>query len=360
MTRIHQLLSGAGPVDAVTTQAFEYRSAFRSCGFDGDIHATSIEPAVRAQVQPLAELQAEPDDLLLFHYSAYAPRLEPLLEWPQRKLLVYHNVTPAEWLWEHQPHVATLCALGRDHLPRWARAVDVAVAVSEYNAAELRAAGARDTRVVPILFDPARLGASAAAAASASTDGGTRVGPVAATSDGAPRILSVGRLAPHKRPDLVLRVFELYRTACAPDARLDMVGEGLSPAYEESLRALAGPGVVIRGRIEQDELNGLWRDASVFLTLSEHEGFCVPLLEAFATGTPVIARPIGGMPEVGGKAVLWTTDRDLAVIAELVDIAVRYQDLRAELVARGRKRLDEYEPERVLALLRKAVDAVLG
>jgi glycosyltransferase involved in cell wall biosynthesis len=316
VTRIHQVLSAAGPVDAVTSQAFEYRSAFGSWGIGGDVYAAAIEPVVRAQVQPLASLVAEPDDLLLFHYSAYAPRLEPLLDWPQRKLLVYHNVTPAEWLWEHQPHVATLCALGREHLPRWARAVDVAAAVSEYNAGELRAAGVREPRVVPIVLHPQRL----------QMDG---AGPTS------PRILSVGRLAPHKRPDLVLRAFELYRAACEPDARLDMVGEALSPAYEQSLRALAGPGVAIRGRLGQEELNRLWRDASVLLTLSEHEGFCVPLLEAFATDTPVIARPIGGMPEVGGNAVLWATDRDLAVIGE-------------------------YAPERALARLREAVEAALA
>jgi glycosyltransferase involved in cell wall biosynthesis len=343
VTRIHQVLSGAGPVDAVTTQAFEYRSAFASWGMDGDIHAALIEPAVRAQVQPLAELQADPDDLLLFHYSAYAPRLEPLLDWPQRKLLVYHNVTPAEWLWEHQPHVATLCALGRDHLPRWARAVDIAAAVSEYNASELRSAGARDTRVVPIVFHPRRV------------DG---AGPGGAGSGA--RILSVGRLAPHKRPDLLVRMFALYRAACDPDARLDLVGEALSPAYAAEIRELAGEGVTIHGRIDQPHLNELWRDADVFITLSEHEGFCVPLLEAFATDTPVIARPIGGMREVGGNAVLWTTDRDLAVVAELVDLAVRDGGLRAGLVERGRKRLDEYAPERALDALRDVVDAALG
>jgi glycosyltransferase involved in cell wall biosynthesis len=296
---------------------------------------------MRAQVRPLAELRADPDDLLLFHYSAYAPRLEPLLDWPQRKLLVYHNVTPAEWLWEWQPHVATLCALGRDHLPRWARAVDVAAAVSEYNAAELRAAGARETRVVPIVFEPRRVSAGSA------------------SESPSPRVLSVGRLAPHKRLDLVLRVFELYRAACAPDAQLDLVGEALSPAYERSLRSQAGPGVVVHGRLDQEELNRLWASASVFLTLSEHEGFCVPLLEAFATGTPVVARPVGGMREVGGNAVLWTTDRDLAVISELVDLAVRDGDLRASLVARGRERLDHYAPEVALSALRSAVDAAL-
>jgi glycosyltransferase involved in cell wall biosynthesis len=337
VTRIHQVLSAAGPVDAVTSQASVYRRAFETWGMAGGVYAAAIEPALRGSVQPVSELRAEPDDLLLFHYSAYAPRLEPLLALPQRKLLVYHNVTPAEWLWEHQPHVATLCALGREHLPRWARAVDVAAAVSEFNALDLRTAGARDVRVVPIVFHPR---------------------PVAgAASDG--RILSVGRLAPHKRPDLVLRVFDLYRLACAPDARLDMVGEALSPAYEASLRSLAGPGVTIHGRLDQEELDRLWASASVFLTLSEHEGFCVPLLEAFAAETPVVARPVGGMPEVGGNAVLWTTDRDLAVIAELLDLAVRDGDLRDALLARGRQRLDEYAPEVALSALRDAVDAAL-
>jgi glycosyltransferase involved in cell wall biosynthesis len=340
VTRIHQVLSGAGPVDAVTSQAFAYRHAFESWGMAGGVFAAAIEPALRGEVEPVARLKPDRGDLLVFHYSAYAPRLEPLLEWPQRKLLVYHNVTPAEWLWEHQPHVATLCALGRDHLPRWARAVDVAAAVSEFNAAELRAAGASEVRVVPIVFDPRRLGSP-----------GNN-----STRDGA-RVLSVGRLAPHKRPELVLRAFDLYRSACDPGARLDMVGEALSPSYEEWLRSSAGPGVAIHGRLDQGLLNGLWRDADVFLTLSEHEGFCVPLLEAFASETPAVARPVGGMPEVGGDAVLWVEDRDLAVVAELVDLAVRDVGLRGALVARGRSRLENYSAETVLGRLRAAVDA---
>jgi glycosyltransferase involved in cell wall biosynthesis len=343
LTRIQQVLSGAGPVDAVTQQAFEYRRLFTSWGIDGDVYAAAIEPAVRSQVQPLGRLQPAAGDLLLFHYSAYAPRLEPLLEWPQRKLLMYHNVTPAEWLWEHQPHVATLCALGRDHLPRWAQAVNVAAAVSEYNARELSEAGAREVRVVPILFDPDRLGSCSGSRAA-----------------GAPVVLSVGRLAPHKRPDRVLRAFELYRRVCTPAAELHMVGEALSPAYEAELRELAGPRVTIHGRLPQAELNRLWAAAGAFLTLSEHEGFCVPLLEAFHVGVPVVARPSGGMPEVGGNAALWTDDDDLAVVAELLDLAVRDDELRDELAARGRVRLEAFSPDAVAGKLREAVDAALA
>jgi glycosyltransferase involved in cell wall biosynthesis len=157
----------------------------------------------------------------------------------------------------------------------------------------------------------------------------------------------------------VLRAFELYRRACAPGAHLHMVGEPLSPAYDAELKALAGPGVTFHGRLGQGALNALWRDADVFLTLSEHEGFCVPLLEAFETATPAIARPVGGMPEVGGDAVLWTDDRDLAVVAELIDLAVRDEPLRAALIERGRARTREFSPASVTARLRSAIDATL-
>jgi glycosyltransferase involved in cell wall biosynthesis len=340
LTRVHQVLSGAGPVDAVTAQAFAYRRAFSRWGMEGGVHAAAIEPAVRTQVEPLKRLEPAPGDVLLFHYSAYAPRLEPLLEWPQRKLLVYHNVTPAEWLWEHQPHVATLCALGRDHLPRWARGVDVAAAVSEYNAHELRAAGARATRVVPILME---------------RDGRAASRP----TGGPPRILSVGRLAPHKRPELVLRAFELYRHATSPEAVLDMVGEALSPRYERELRELAGEGVTIHGRLPQAELDDLWERADVFLTLSAHEGFCVPLLEAFHAGVPVVASPSGGMPEVAADAALWADD-DPAVVAELLDLAVRDEQLRAELIERGNARAEAYDYDVVVSKLRGVVDEALG
>jgi glycosyltransferase involved in cell wall biosynthesis len=97
----------------------------------------------------------------------------------------------------------------------------------------------------------------------------------------------------------------------------------------------------------------------VFLTLSEHEGFCVPLLEAFHAAVPVVARRSGGMPEVGGDAVLWTGDDDLAVVAELMDLAVRDDELRAELIARGNARAEAFAPEAVAAKLREAVDATL-
>ena len=342
--RVHQLLSGAGPVDAVTRQALDFRALFGRWGIGGEVHAAAIEPRLNAGVRPLARLDARPDDLLLVHYSAYAPRLEELLDLPNPKLLVYHNVTPARYLWSFQPHVAALCELGRDHLPRYARAVDVAAAVSEYNAQELRDAGAREVRVVPILFDAARLGETG--------------GPGPSVS-----ILTVGRIVPHKRHDLVIRAFALFQRELCPEARLLCVGEPISPAYADRLRELAdGLGahnVELPGPLGQEELNAAYREASAMLHLSEHEGFCIPLLEAFHFGVPVLARPVGGMPEVAGDAALWVegAEPDLAVVAELLALATGDDQLRTELAQRGRARLAEFSRERTEGKLRAAIEA---
>ena len=343
--RIHQLLSGAGPFDAVTRQALAFREVFQSWGMEGGIHAAAIEPRLRERVRPLERLDAARDDLLLIHYSAYAPRLEELLELPNRKLLVYHNVTPARYLWSFQPHVATLCQLGRDHLPRYAQAVDVAAAVSEYNADELRDAGARDVRVVPILFDPEFFGA-----------------PDTHADPERPLIASVGRLAPHKRHDLVIRAFALFQREFHPEARLVIAGEPISLGYGERLaelvERLGARNVELPGPLEQDRLTAVYQEASVALFLSEHEGFCIPLVESFNFSVPVVARPIGGMKEVAADAALWTDrEPDLAMVAELLELASSDGELRDELARRGQARLEEFSRERTEAKLRAAVEA---
>ena len=344
--RVHQLLSAAGPFDAVTRQALAYNDLFASWGISGDIYASAIEPRLPEPVHALHRLDPRPEDLLLIHYSAYAPRLEPTLDLPNRKLLVYHNVTPARYLWNFQPHVAALCEIGRDHLPRYAQAVDIAVAVSEYNARELREAGADDVRVVPILFEPDLFGV-----------------PEDRRDRDRPLVLNVGRLAPHKRHDLVIRAFAHFQKEFAPDARLLCAGEPISRPYLDRLTALAAElgarNVELPGPLDHDRLTDAYREASVALYLSEHEGFCIPLVEAFHFGIPVIARPAGGMPEVARGAALWTDDQpDLGVVAELLALATTDTELRTTLAERGRARLDELGPERTQAKLREVIDAV--
>jgi glycosyltransferase involved in cell wall biosynthesis len=177
-------------------------------------------------------------------------------------------------------------------------------------------------------------------------------------------VLFVGRLSPHKRQDELIKAFSLYRRHRAPDARLVLVGDPITTGYLQLLRDLAdalAPGAVtIETGLSESALGDRYRAADVFLCLSEHEGFCIPLLEAFHFGVPVIARPAGAVPETVGSAALLLDDRDPAVIAELLHLVVTDSGLRAELARRGRTRLEAYAPDVVAARLRAAVEAVAG
>jgi glycosyltransferase involved in cell wall biosynthesis len=342
--RVHQVLSGAGPYDAVTTQAFAFRELFGKWGWDGRDVAAEIDPRVGNRIAPLRSLDASPGDVLLIHYSAYAPKLRAVLELPNPKLLLSHNITPARWFWDHDPQAAVVCALGRKQLPQFAAAADVVAGVSLYNAREMGS-----ETVIPILFDPRALGA----ARNGEPDPPT----------GPPTVLFVGRLAPHKRQDAVMRAFELYRRRHAPDARLVLVGAPVNWAYDAAMRELAeelSPGAVtIESGLTREQLADRYRSATAFLCLSEHEGFCIPLLEAFHFGVPVIARPVGGVPEVAGDAaLLLDEDDDENVIAELLAIVASDADLRAELRTRAAARVAAYAPEPTARALRAAVESL--
>ncbi len=342
--RVSQVLCAAGPVDAVTNQALACRALFTQWGWQGEDYSPVIAAGMpRRVVRHLHELSPAPDEILLLHYSGYARGLERRFE-SRRSLLISHNITPAQYFWAHEPVDAVRCELGHGQLAALAPRFGTLAGVSEYNARQLRELSSRDARVIPVLFDRGRLGAP----------GDPPTGP--------PTILFVGRLVPHKRQDLVIRAFARYRET-QPDARLVLVGVPLSPAYGAQLQALAqrlAPGAVrFQSAISAAELADRYRSAHAFLCLSEHEGFCIPLLEAFHFGVPVIARDVGAVGEVVGDAgVLLGEDDDLATVTELLRIVVGDSELRDELRARGQRRLEVYDHAGTAGRLREALEGL--
>ena len=337
MKKLHQVLSGAGPFDAITREALAIRELAGSWGFGGGEWAVHIDPRMGDRVRPLERLRSEPGDLLLIHYSAYAPKLADVLESPGRKLLLNHNVTPARWFWDHDAGVGLQCALGRRQMHEFAARCDVVVGDSLFNARELGS-----DRVLPLVLpwiDPAV--------------------PLPPEPAGPPTVLFVGRLVPHKRQDELIRAIALLRRHRLPDARLVLVGEPLHDRYLAALEALAGevaPGAVTFERgLDDDALAERYRSAHAFLCLSEHEGFCVPLLEAFQHGVPVVARPRGAVTETVGDAGL-LLDGELDAMVELVHFAITDAELRATLRERGHARLEGYSYARTSALLRDLLE----
>jgi glycosyltransferase involved in cell wall biosynthesis len=234
-------------------------------------------------------------------------------------------------------------------LPDLVGRADVSAAVSEFNAEELRQAGARDPIVLPPLISPDHL-----------TAGGPQI-----LSLETPSILFVGRLSPHKRQDAVIQAFALYRRRHAPGAQLHLVGSPIGSAYPRRLHELAdrvAPGAIhFESGLSQSDIAARYRNATAFLCLSEHEGFCLPIIEALAAGLPVVARRAGAVPETLGDAgLILEPDDDLGVVAEALHAVISDDALRDELARRGAARVAAYSPDVAMRKLRAAVEAAVG
>ncbi|MFL5844151.1 MAG: glycosyltransferase [Solirubrobacteraceae bacterium] len=334
---LHQVLSGAGPFDAITREALAIRELASGWGWGGADHSVHIDPRMGRRVRPLGELAPADGDTVLVHYSAYAPKLATVLDMPGRRILLSHNVTPARWFWAHDAQIAVQCSLGRKQMHTFAERCDVVVGDSLFNAAELGS-----DRALPLILPW--------------IDAGT---PLPPEPGGPPTLLFVGRLVPHKRQDEIIRCFALLRRHREPDARLVFVGEPLHERYLAALEGLAeelAPGAVSFERgLDDAELAARYRSAHAFLCLSEHEGFCVPLLEAFQHGVPVVARPRGAITETVGDAGL-LLDGSLDAMAELTHFAMTDPELRATLRERGHARLRHYDYAHTTALLRELLE----
>jgi glycosyltransferase involved in cell wall biosynthesis len=345
--RVTQVLCAAGPVDAVTNQGLAYRRLFAEWGWDGTDYAAVVAPGMpRGSVKPLTRLPARERDAVVVHYSGYARGLPELLRDSRHSLLISHNVTPARYFWDHQPVEAVRCELARRQLAEIGAAASRLAAVSAYNAAELaELSDGRDVEVLPVLFEPERLGPGLTA-------------PLE-PPEGPARIVFVGRLAPHKRQDLVIAAFARLRRR-RPDAELVLVGTPMTAQYLEALQRLAAElapdAVRFETGLDREQLAARYRSAHAFLCLSEHEGFCIPLLEAFHFGVPVLARDAGAIREVAGDAaVLLSRSDDVGVVAEALELTLADAELRATLRRRGTARLAQFSRARVAARVREVI-----
>jgi glycosyltransferase involved in cell wall biosynthesis len=168
---------------------------------------------------------------------------------------------------------------------------------------------------------------------------------------------------PNKRIEDLLKVFYFYRKRIDPDSRLFLVGidtdmEIYSFALRQMIHDLALRGVLFCGRVSQRELVTYYRLAHVYLCMSEHEGFCVPLLEAMHFGVPVIAYAAGAVPETLGEAGALASRKDFPELAELSALLCMDRELRGSMVAAGRERVREFLPDAVAPVLRRLLDSV--
>ena len=343
--RVHHFTATLSPRDAVGHHTLAVDDLLREMGHDTTLFAQRIHPDLASRARDFRDrIAEEPADAVLYQASTGSPVADHLLGRPEPLVLGYHNLTPAEAFDPWEPHIGAELDAGRRQLARLARRAVAAVADSHFNADELVDFGLDDVRVAPVLFEPPQL-----------PDRSTAPG-------GAPTLLFVGRLAPNKRQqDLIAAVAELRRTR--PDARLRLVGASSSARYEDALRVFAdriAPGAVeFAGSVPYEDLVASYGSADVFVCLSEHEGFCVPVIEAMGAGLPVVARAAAVLPETVDDAGLLLTDPGPAEVSAAIDAVLDDPELRASMAERGRIRAAHFAPDRAKEIMRRELGSIL-
>lgn len=359
MTAVHQFLPRLAPRDAIGGHTLLVQEALRSAGIESEIFVGDVDPSLRDRARHYTEFTGSRNGqptLLLYHASIGGALGDALLHRPEPLVVDYHNITPPEFFEAWQPEVSVLLAAGRRHLAALAGRSTFALADSGFNEGELREVGFSRTAVVPVLLDLDGLVGEVDEACLARLVG-----------RGSGSVwLFVGRLAPNKAQHDLVKALAVFRRVYDPGARLVLVGASSSAAYEVALRRFVSElglegAVELAGSVSAGELSAYFRAADVFVCASEHEGFCVPLLEAMAHGVPVVAFGAAAVPETLGGAGVVLDVKSPGVVAAAVARVSGDAGLRAALVAAGRERLGEFSLERsrsrLLEVLRPLIEA---
>jgi glycosyltransferase involved in cell wall biosynthesis len=353
--RIHQLMAALSYGDAVSHHALAIQSALRRAGYESEIFVEHVHPRMTSHVRPFWEYPgvSARENVCLFHFSIGSATGALIHQLPDQVVTIYHNVTPAEYFLGYRPHLVGLTYHGRRQLTAFADRSVLGLADSEFNRRELEAAGYRRTAVFPILPDW-----------SAYERPGSRL-TRALYADGRTNILFVGRISPNKRIEDLIRVFAYYQRYLEPHSRLLLVGDhrGYEKYYDrlqDMVQALRLEEVVFTGHVDEDDLVAYYRLGHLFLCLSDHEGYCVPLLEAMAVGLPVVAYDAGAVAGTlaGGGVLL--SQKAPAEVAELVAEILANADLRGRILATQARVMRELKAIDYSKLLLQHLEPVLA
>jgi len=333
--RIDQLVPAFHRGDAIGDEAWELRSFFRAEGYESEIFCLSRDRGLEGSSRLFSEFPAPAaTDVTILHFALPSPLSAALAGLPSKKALIYHNITPAGFFEGTNPEFARVARLGRDELATLAPVADLSLADSEYNRMELEALGYRNTHVFPLFVDFDKY----------SRPENRLVHDL--YRDDRTNILFVGRIAPNKKIENLVKTVFYYKKYISPLVRLIVVGKtNTFPAYYAAVSRMADEFYLkpeearFLGHVPDDEMFALYRASDVFLSLSEHEGFCLPLVESWIFDLPIVALGAAAVPYTLGESGMLLSEFRPDKAAEAVDLVAKTPALRKALVESGRREL---------------------
>lgn len=356
MPTIHQFVPTLLKSDAVGSHVLEIAKVFEANGIESEIFVNQPQDdhVGIAHLYSDYPRMRKDGDILLYHVASASPMADFLASRKERIMIDYHNITPAHFFRGWDDRTSDILDLARMQLQRLSDITSFAMADSEFNRNELDELGFSETAVVPILFGQDNV--------LANTSPIQIVERVDHAGRG-PTWLFVGRITPCKAQHNLIAAFAAYRSTYAKNAKLILVGKPSPQSYFDALGSLAeeldvADSVMLTNGVSAEQLQVYYAEADVFVSLSEHEGFCVPLLEAMHQGLPVVALASSAVPETLGNSGLLLERSDPFEVAAAVDLILSDLQIQSELLGRSRTRMSELSLEKstqsLLSALRRA------
>ena len=349
---INQFLPNLSYGDAISNEAIWIRDELRQAGFESHIYVQFIDPRVADECRLFTPAELHRSDAAIYHHSIGTEITPQLIEFRGPKYLIYHNITPGEFFEGYRPEFAQILYRGRADLPHLARRFNNSVGDSAFNAVELAENGFNNPGVLPLAINPQKWAFPPDPAI------------MEQMQDGRTNILFVGRFAPNKKQDDLLTAFSHYLQH-DPEARLILAGK---PEQADPYVAHLGDliikldlaqSVLLTGSVNDAQLAAYYRTAQLFWSMSEHEGFCVPLIESMWFDIPIFAFRASAVPETLGYAgLMFSSKDDLPALAAFAHVLVTDSTLRENLVRAQRKRRLEFLPNKVLPVVMEMIDTL--
>ena len=349
--RIHQVLVGAREGDAITQIALNLQAVVREFG-SAELFARHVDPTVAGRVRSIDELagSTSPSDVVLLHVSIGDDVVwDAVVATGARIWVSYHNITPASFF-AADPGFSAQLERGRQQLHDLGPRIERVFTESDFNRRDLETMGIEGAVVLPGMLDPFRL---------TGLPSDPHFGRQVIDRTPGALILFVGQILPHKRPDLLVAAHHLIVSHHLPDATLVLAGHHPSVRFARQLSDFAaslglGRRVWITGGLPDSRLAELYRRADVLVTASQHEGLCLPVLEAMAMSVPVVVSDHGALPETVGDCGIVVTCDSAPGYAEALVMALE-PERRTSMVLRGRARARSLSLDRASAAAAAAI-----
>jgi len=351
--KIHQFATSLTYGDAISDEMLEIQAVLREKGFESEIFVRFFDPRMAKFRHDYREYKkfSSPDNVVIFHFSIGSPVSKMVFRIPDKKIMIYHNITPYNYFLDYHRILARECYKGRLEIKLFTDKVDLALGDSDFNRKELEDVGYPETGVLPLLLNFSKFDKE--------DDSVTHQ----IFSNGKFTLLFVGRVIPNKKFEDTIKAFYYYKKFFNEESQLILAGDyrGQERYYSALCRLVDNLGVedvYFTGHIDFPELAAFFKIADVYLSMSEHEGFGVPLLEAFYNRIPVVAYAAGAVEETMNGGGILLREKDFLKTAVLLKKFDKEKVFKDKIIECQLKALQKYKRENVSKILLEHIKKV--